>query len=50
MRITDLLKKQGISLGVSPSGKKDAIDKLVALHDKCGNGDESPQFQATNTG
>lgn len=37
MRITDLLKKQGISLGVSPSGKKDAIDKLVALHEKCGN-------------
>ncbi len=37
MRITDLLKKQGISLGVSPGGKKDAIDKLVALHEKCGN-------------
>ena len=37
MRITDLLKKQGISLGVAASDKSDAIDKLVALHDKCGN-------------
>ncbi|MED9969562.1 MAG: fructose-specific PTS transporter subunit EIIC [Ruminococcus sp.] len=37
MRITDLLKKQGISLGVSLSGKQDAIEKLVALHQKCGN-------------
>lgn len=37
MRITDLLKKQGVSLGVSVKDKKDAIDKLVALHDKCGN-------------
>lgn len=37
MRITDLLKKQGISLGVAASGKRDAIDKLVALHQKCGN-------------
>ena len=37
MRITDLLKKQGISLGVKANSKKDAIDKLVALHQKCGN-------------
>ena len=37
MRITDLLKKQGISLGVAASSKSDAIDQLVALHDKCGN-------------
>ncbi len=37
MRITDLLKKQGISLGVAASGKSDVIDKLIALHDKCGN-------------
>lgn len=37
MRITDLLKKQGISLSVSAKDKKDAIDKLVALHEKCGN-------------
>ena len=37
MRITDLLKKEGISLGVSVKDKRDAIDTLVALHDKCGN-------------
>ena len=37
MRITDLLKKQGISLGVKANSKKDAIEKLVALHEKCGN-------------
>ena len=37
MRITDLLKKQGISLGIAAKDKGDAIDKLIALHDKCGN-------------
>lgn len=37
MRITDLLKKQGISLGVAPKTKREAIDILVALHEKCGN-------------
>ena len=37
MRITDLLKKQGIALGVTAKDKRDAIDQLVALHEKCGN-------------
>ena len=37
MRITDLLKKQGITLGASPKSKSEAIDQLVALHQKCGN-------------
>ncbi len=37
MRITDLLKKQGISLGVSAKDKRDVIDQLVSLHEKCGN-------------
>ncbi len=37
MRITDLLKKQGIVLGASAKSKGDIIDQLVALHDKCGN-------------
>lgn len=37
MRITDLLKKNGISLNVNLSGKSEAIDKLVSLHEKCGN-------------
>ncbi|MBR1482080.1 MAG: PTS sugar transporter subunit IIA [Ruminococcus sp.] len=37
MRITDLLKKQGITLSASPRSKSEAIDLLVKLHDKCGN-------------
>lgn len=37
MRITDLLKKQGITLGASPKDKREAIDILVKLHEKCGN-------------
>ena len=28
MRITDLLKKDGIALGVSPKSKREAIDSL----------------------
>ena len=37
MRITDLLKKQGIEIGVKVKDKAAVIEKLVALHDKCGN-------------
>lgn len=37
MRITDLLNKKGIALNLKVSGKNDAIDKLVSLHEKCGN-------------
>ena len=37
MRITDLLKKQSITLGVSVKDKGEAIDKLVELHEKSGN-------------
>ena len=37
MRITDLLKKQAIEIGVSVKDKSEAIEKLVSLHDKCGN-------------
>ena len=37
MRITDLLKKQGIEIGAKVKDKPEAIEKLVALHDKCGN-------------
>ena len=37
MRITDLLKKQSIALGVSAKDKGEAIDKLVELHEKSGN-------------
>ena len=37
MRITDLLKSDGVKLNVKVSSKAAAIDELVALHDKCGN-------------
>lgn len=37
MRITDLLKKNGIALNVNVSDKSEAINKLVSLHEKCGN-------------
>ena len=37
MRITDLLKKQAIEIGVSVKDKSEAIEKLVELHDKCEN-------------
>ena len=37
MRITDLLKKQGIAIGASVADKSAAIEKLVALHEECGN-------------
>ena len=37
MRITDLLKADGIAIGVKLADKQAAIDKLVSLHEKCGN-------------
>jgi len=37
MRIIDLLKKDAIELNTSVASKSDAIDKLVALHEKAGN-------------
>ena len=37
MRITDLLKLQAIQVNAKVSTKSEAIDALVALHDKCGN-------------
>lgn len=37
MCITDLLKKNGIALNVNVSDKSAAINKLVSLHEKCGN-------------
>lgn len=46
MRITDLLKKQGIALGVSAKDKGIAIEKLVSLHKKCGNLINSEEYKA----
>ncbi len=37
MRITELLKKEGIALGVKVDSKEAAIDYLIDLHDKSGN-------------
>ena len=37
MKIIDLLKKDAIELNTSVASKNDAIDKLVALHEKAGN-------------
>ena len=36
MRITELLKTEGIELGVSVDSKEDAIDRLTGLMDKTG--------------
>lgn len=37
MKITDLLNKRSIEIGVSVKDKISAIDKLISLHDKSGN-------------
>ncbi|MBQ1817227.1 MAG: PTS sugar transporter subunit IIA [Clostridia bacterium] len=37
MRITDLLKKEGIRIGASPADKSEAIEMLIGLHEKCGS-------------
>ena len=37
MKITDLLKKEGVLLNQKPADKDAAIDILVGLHDKVGN-------------
>ncbi len=37
MKIIDLLKKDAIELNTSVASKSDAINKLVALHEKAGN-------------
>ncbi|SFB82783.1 PTS fructose transporter subunit IIABC [Butyrivibrio sp. YAB3001] len=37
MKITDLLKKDGISLNVSAADQNAAIDALIELHEKVGN-------------
>ena len=45
MRITELLKKESIELGVSVDSKEAAIDRLVALHDKAGNINDKPEYK-----
>ena len=37
MKITDLLKKEGVALNLKPADKEAVIDIMVDLHDKVGN-------------
>ena len=45
MRITDLLKSTAIELNVSVASKDEAIDKLIALHEKAGNLKDAAKFK-----
>ena len=45
MRITDLLKSTAIELNVSVTSKDEAIDKLIALHEKAGNLKDAAKFK-----
>ena len=46
MRITDLLKKQGIALDVKVSSKNEAIDKLVNLMEASGNLNNKEEYKS----
>lgn len=46
MRIVDLLKPGAIQLGETLASKQEAIDKLIALHEKVGNISERETFKA----
>ena len=45
MRITDLLKSTAIELNVSVASKDEAIDRLIALHEKAGNLKDAAEFK-----
>lgn len=45
MRITDLLKSTAIELNVNLASKDEAIDKLIALHEKAGNLKDAAEFK-----
>ena len=45
MRITDLLRAEGIQLHASPSDKSSAIDLLVDLQEKAGNISDKAQYK-----
>ena len=45
MRITDLLKSTAIELNVSVASKDEAIDRLIALHEKAGNLKDAAKFK-----
>ena len=45
MRITDLLKPKAIEIGAKVKDKEAAIEKLVSLHDKCGNLKDKAEYK-----
>ncbi|WP_024866990.1 PTS fructose transporter subunit IIABC [Butyrivibrio sp. FCS014] len=45
MKITDLLKKEGIALNVGAADQEAAIDKLIELHTKVGNLSDAGEFK-----
>ena len=47
MRITDLLKEQGIELNAKVKDKSEAIEKLVDLMDKTGNLSDKNEYKKT---
>ena len=46
MRITDLLRPEGISLGAAPKDKDGALDALVKLQHACGNLSDPKAYKA----
>ena len=45
MKITDLLKKEGISLNCNANDQISAIDALVELHSKVGNLSDASEYK-----
>ncbi|MBR1669111.1 MAG: PTS sugar transporter subunit IIA [Butyrivibrio sp.] len=45
MKITDLLKKDGIAIGAKVADQNGAIDKLIELHDEAGNLKDAAEFK-----
>ena len=45
MRITDLLKSNAIELNVNLATKDEAIDRLIALHEKAGNLTDAAKYK-----
>lgn len=45
MKISQLLKKEGIALGMEPGSKEEAIDMLVNLHEKSGNISDKEEYK-----
>ncbi len=45
MRIIDLLKADAIELNTSANSKSEAIDKLIALHEKAGNLKDTAEYK-----